>query len=128
MLIFTFATALAGCGGGGSANGGGNTAPPPDNGTTAADNKSGGTSGQLSGKVTFLTNRTDMIGKEYDEYVKRFHEKYPNIEIEFEASQTDYNQQAKVRMASGELPDLMFVRTFRTPICRNISRRWTIWD
>ncbi|GIP09390.1 sugar ABC transporter substrate-binding protein [Paenibacillus macerans] len=109
MLIFTFATVLAGCGGGGSANGGGNTAPPPDNGTTAADNKSGGTSGQLSGKVTFLTNRTDMIGKEYDEYVKRFHEKYPNIEIEFEASQTDYNQQAKVRMASGELPDLMFV-------------------
>ncbi len=50
-----------------------------------------------------------MIGKEYDEYVKRFNEVYPDIQIEFEASQTDYNQQAKVRMASGELPDLMFV-------------------
>lgn len=50
-----------------------------------------------------------MIGKEYDEYVKRFNAEYPDIQIEFEASQTDYNQQAKVRMASGELPDLMFV-------------------
>ena len=65
----------------------------------------------ISGEITFLTNRTDMIGKEYDEYVKRFNEKYPNIKVEFEASQTDYNQQAKVRMASGELPDVMFIPT-----------------
>lgn len=113
MLVFALTAALAGCGGGsgnsGNAGNAGNTAGTPDNGTAAGQNSGGDTTEKLSGKVTFLTNRTDMIDKEYDEYVKRFNEKYPDIQIEFEASQTDYNQQAKVRMASGELPDLMFI-------------------
>ncbi|WP_110933887.1 ABC transporter substrate-binding protein [Paenibacillus bouchesdurhonensis] len=111
MMVFALTAALTGCSGGKSNTGnGGNTAP--NNGSTnkAESNSAGNdTSAKLSGKVTFLTNRTDMIGKEYDDYVKRFNEKYPDIQIEFEASQTDYNQQIKVRMASGELPDLMFI-------------------
>ncbi|MFD1175516.1 ABC transporter substrate-binding protein [Paenibacillus puldeungensis] len=108
MLVFALTGVLSGCGGG---NGTDNSADNAKN--TANSGKEQGKTGNeakpLSGKVTFLTNRTDMIGKEYDEYVKRFNEKYPDIKIEFEASQTDYNQQAKVRMASGELPDLMFI-------------------
>ncbi|MEF2966422.1 extracellular solute-binding protein [Paenibacillus sp. M1] len=114
LMVFALSAILAACGG----NNGNNTANSGNSGnsgtTNSTEQNSGGDGGEasgneLSGKVTFLTNRTDMIGKEYDEYVKRFNEKYPNIKIEFEASQTDYNQQAKVRMASGELPDLMFI-------------------
>ncbi|BFH65235.1 ABC transporter substrate-binding protein [Paenibacillus azoreducens] len=109
MMVFALTAALTGCSGGKSGNGG--NAAPNNGSTNKAESNSAGnyTSAKLSGKVTFLTNRTDMIGKEYDDYVKRFNEKYPDIQIEFEASQTDYNQQIKVRMASGELPDLMFI-------------------
>ncbi|WP_055109206.1 ABC transporter substrate-binding protein [Paenibacillus ihumii] len=111
MMVFALTAALTGCSGSkGNAGNGGD--PGNNNGSSSAAEQNTtdqGASGKLSGKVTFLTNRTDMIGKEYDDYVKRFNEKYPDILIEFEASQTDYNQQIKVRMASGELPDLMFI-------------------
>lgn len=115
VCSFALTAVLAGCGGGSNSPGNNDTAANNSNtssngAATGQDSGGGGdVAGKPSGKVTFLTNRTDMIGKEYDEYVKRFNEEYPDIQIEFEASQTDYNQQAKVRMASGELPDLMFV-------------------
>ncbi|KGE19299.1 ABC transporter substrate-binding protein [Paenibacillus wynnii] len=115
VIILILSVSLTGCG---SSNNNNATATekPTANATTepaAGDATTEPAAGgaDISGKITFLTNRTDMIGKEYDEYVKRFNEKYPNIEVEFEASQTDYNQQAKVRMASGELPDVMFIPT-----------------
>lgn len=113
VCSFVLTAVLAGCGGG--SNSPGNNDAAANNGNTSGNgaatgqDSGGDAAGKPSGKVTFLTNRTDMIGKEYDEYVKRFNAEYPDIQIEFEASQTDYNQQAKVRMASGELPDLMFV-------------------
>lgn len=111
MIVFALTAVLTGCSGSkGNSGNSGNAAPNNGSTNTAEPNSADkDTSAKLSGKVTFLTNRTDMIGKEYDEYVKRFNEKYPDIQIEFEASQTDYNQQIKVRMASGELPDLMFI-------------------
>lgn len=122
-MIFSLSAALSGCGGNNNnnANGGNNSSSgnasstaAPEASTAPEASASAAPAGEdtnISGKVTFLTNRTDMIGKEYDDYVKRFNEKYPNIKIEFEASQTDYNQQVKVRMASGELPDLLFIPT-----------------
>lgn len=108
VLVFALTGVLAGCGGGNGADSSDGNAKNTTN-SGKEQGEAGNKANSLSGKVTFLTNRTDMIGKEYDEYVKRFNEKYPDIKIEFEASQTDYNQQAKVRMASGELPDLMFI-------------------
>ncbi|WP_059049233.1 ABC transporter substrate-binding protein [Paenibacillus senegalimassiliensis] len=113
VCSFALTAVLAGCGGGSNSPGNNDTAAnnsnTSSNGAATGQDSDGDAAGKPSGKVTFLTNRTDMIGKEYDEYIKRFNEEYPDIQIEFEASQTDYNQQAKVRMASGELPDLMFV-------------------
>lgn len=117
VIIMIFSLSLTGCGSNNNNNAAtatdepaATTAPESTGGDAAATTEPAAASGtDISGKITFLTNRTDMIGKEYDEYVKRFNEKYPNIKVEFEASQTDYNQQAKVRMASGELPDVMFV-------------------
>jgi raffinose/stachyose/melibiose transport system substrate-binding protein len=114
VIVMAFSMTMTACG-----SNNGNAVNTPKN---ATENAEGNTTEpavepvadegtDISGEITFLTNRTDMIGKEYDEYVKRFNEKYPNIKVEFEASQTDYNQQAKVRMASGELPDVMFIPT-----------------
>jgi raffinose/stachyose/melibiose transport system substrate-binding protein len=64
----------------------------------------------IKGKVTFVTNRTDMIGKQYVDYAKKFHEKYPNAEINFEAI-PDYDKTIKVRLASGDLPDILLIPT-----------------
>ncbi|CAK4824592.1 unnamed protein product [Aphanomyces euteiches] len=64
----------------------------------------------IKGKVTFATNRTDMIGKQYVEYAKKFHEKYPEAEINFEAI-LDYDKTIKIRLASGDLPDILLIPT-----------------
>lgn len=112
-FVIILSTILSACGSSGdgktSETGNGSSTPTEGNQTGGEAKTGDGT--DISGKITFLTNRTDMIGKEYDEYLKRFNEKYPNIKVEFEASQTDYNQQAKVRMAGDELPDVMFIPT-----------------
>ncbi|WP_127530101.1 ABC transporter substrate-binding protein [Paenibacillus kobensis] len=70
-------------------------------GTTSAN-------GDIKGKIVFLTNRTDMIGKQYNDYKKRFEEKYPDVDLEFEAI-TDYEKNLKVRIASGSYPDVVLL-------------------
>lgn len=77
---------------------------------TGKDSNAVESESDISGKITFLTNRTDMIGKQYDDYKKRFEEKYPNVQLEFEAIQ-DYDQTLKVRMNSGDFPDVVFLPT-----------------
>ncbi|MBD3917175.1 extracellular solute-binding protein [Paenibacillus sp. PR3] len=76
-------------------------------GTDAEVGKTDG-AGDISGKVVFLTNRTDMVGKQYDDYKKRFEEKYPNVKIEFEAV-LDYEKTEKIRIATGEYPDVVLI-------------------
>lgn len=106
---------LAACGnnnnaGNTSGDTGGNTTPASE--APAASNASGdeAASQDISGTITFLTNRTDMIGKEYDDYAKRFKEKYPNAEIQFEAI-TDLDKTTKIRMSSGDFPDVVLIPT-----------------
>lgn len=132
VITMTFSLSLTGCGSNNNNNAAKATDEPaatkaPENsGSEATTEPAAGSGSDISGKITFLTNRTDMIGKEYDEYVKRFNEKYPNIKVEFEASQTDYNQQAKVRMASGELPDVMFIPSIPNSDLPKYFASWTI--
>lgn len=64
--------------------------------------------GDIKGKVVFLTNRTDMIGKQYNDYKQRFEEKYPGVDLEFEAI-TDYEKNLKVRIASSSYPDVVLL-------------------
>ncbi|MBE7680115.1 ABC transporter substrate-binding protein [Paenibacillus sp. P13VS] len=72
--------------------------------------KNTATGSEISGTITFLTNRTDMIDKEYVDYAARFKEKYPNAEVKFEAV-TDLDKTTKIRIASGEFPDVVLVPT-----------------
>jgi ABC-type sugar transport system, periplasmic component len=103
-------TMLAACSGGGSGSGTGSKGNG-DGGAGTATNDGGGAKGaDISGEVVFLTNRTDMIDKEYVDYKKRFEEKYPGVDLKFEAI-TDYDATLKVRMASGSFPDVVLVPT-----------------
>jgi raffinose/stachyose/melibiose transport system substrate-binding protein len=76
-------------------------------GTAAASAKP---EANIKGKVTFLTNRTDMVDKEYKDYAAKFKAKYPNAEIEFEAIR-DYDKNVKVRISSGDYPDIVLIPT-----------------
>ncbi len=87
-----------------SACGSGSTSNTAGNGAGATGD------GAISGTVTFLTNRTDMIGTQFDDYAKRFHEKYPNAQVEFEAI-TDLDKTTKIRMSSGDYPDVVLIPT-----------------
>ena len=45
---------------------------------------------KLSGKITFITNRTDLDNDgTYEELIAKFNEKYPDVEVEVQ-SITDY--------------------------------------
>lgn len=107
-------TTLAACGGNNAGNETNNAAKTNNTATNAADNKTdnGGTEegSKITGDVIFLTNRTDMIDKQYVDYEKRFEEKYPGVDLKFEAV-TDYDKTLKIRIASGEFPDVVFVPT-----------------
>jgi len=81
--------------------------------TNATDNGSAQTAdpaADISGTITFLTNRTDMIDKEYVDYAKRFKEKYPNADVKFEAVK-DLDKDTKIRISTGDFPDVVLVPT-----------------
>ncbi|MFB9324743.1 ABC transporter substrate-binding protein [Paenibacillus aurantiacus] len=98
---------LAGCGNNGNhaSNSNGSSTD-----TANSANQQESTGEEISGTITYLSNRTDLIGNTYDEYAKRFNEKYPNAHVEFEAIK-DFDQNAKVRLSSRDLPDVMNIPT-----------------
>lgn len=98
---------LAACGSGDNGGGSVSETKKPEGSAAAAK---GGANDNIKGKVTFLTNRTDMIDKEYKDYAKRFKEKYPNADVEFEAIR-DYDKNVKIRISSGDYPDIVLIPT-----------------
>ncbi|MFB9329431.1 ABC transporter substrate-binding protein [Paenibacillus aurantiacus] len=123
VTVFMMVALLAACG----SNNGGNAGNAGKTNNAGADNSGGSTGGNaggnagasndgntaggdISGTITFLTNRTDMVDKEYVDYAKRFKEKYPNADVKFEAV-TDLDKTTKIRIASGEFPDVVLVPT-----------------
>ncbi|MGO4371732.1 ABC transporter substrate-binding protein [Paenibacillus sp. MCAF20] len=116
LTIVMLMVILAACGGNGngnSGNGNGKNEGSNNTSTNAPANNGGGEEAggeDISGTITFLTNRTDMVDKEYVDYAKRFKEKYPNADVKFEAV-TDLDQTTKIRIASGEFPDVVLIPT-----------------
>lgn len=99
------ASALAGCGSG-QDNGAAPSAAATANTATAAPSAAAGS--EVSGKIVFATNRTDLVETKFKEYAKKFTEKYPKATVEFEAIK-DYDQTLKVRLASAEVPDVILI-------------------
>ncbi|MFC5529213.1 ABC transporter substrate-binding protein [Cohnella yongneupensis] len=101
---------LAACG---SNNNEENASPSasPAASTAAAESPSASESAspaaELTGKITVLTHRTDLVDDgTMDKYAEAFKAKYaPNAEIEFEAM-TNYANDIKVRLTTGEAGDV----------------------
>lgn len=98
-------TILAACGGNNAET---NNTTGANNAGSGTATSEPGTATDISGELVFLTNRTDMIDKQYVDYEKRFEEKYPGVDLKFEAI-TDYDKTLKIRIASGDFPDVVFV-------------------
>lgn len=74
-----------------------------DTASTAADTEA------LSGKITFLTNRTDLdTNGTFDKYIAQFNKKYPDVTVEVE-SITDYAGELATRMQTEEYGDVLMI-------------------
>lgn len=111
LVSVVMLTSLAACGGNNASTNTPTNKPSTDN-TATNKPENGGTeeASTIKGEVVFLTNRTDMIDKQYVDYEKRFEDKYPGVDLKFEAI-TDYDKTLKIRIASGDFPDVVFVPT-----------------
>lgn len=63
---------------------------------------------QLSGEITVLTNRTDIVDTTFQDYAEQFNEIYPDVEVKFEAI-TDYEGQVKIRMNTKDYGDVLLI-------------------
>lgn len=83
--------------------------------STNKENTSGTETKELSGTLTFAiwdNNLNDFI--EQNDMIGKFHEKYPNVDVEVEKIKDDseYWNAMKMRASANQLPDIMFNKPF----------------
>ncbi len=103
-------TLFAACGKSNNNNSASSSAPASEKASEPASSDSGSAAeSDLGGKITFVTTRTDMKNDgTLDKYAAKFKEKYPKAEFEWVAI-TDYAQEIKVRLTTGEAGDVSFL-------------------
>ncbi|WP_435924799.1 ABC transporter substrate-binding protein [Paenibacillus sp. DYY-L-2] len=101
MLVLTM---LAGCG---SKN---NNAGNDAQGNTSNNASTEQTGGEVSGEITVLTQRTDIVDTVFKDYAAKFNEKYPKVKVNFQAL-SDYEGQITVRMNSNDYGDVLLLPT-----------------
>ncbi len=97
------ALGLAGCGAAASSTATASSAAS----SSAASASAAGT--DVSGDITFLTNRTDLdTDGTYESLIAKFNEKYPNVKVSVE-SITDYAGELATRMQTTEYGDVLMI-------------------
>ena len=112
---FLFSASLVGCSGTASPS----VAPPassaPAASTTAAPAATPSPSTAITGSITVLTNRTDIVHTVFEaKYVPAFNAIYPGVQVKFEAI-TDYEGELKVRMNTTQYGDVLLIPRSVTP-------------
>ncbi|MFC8373908.1 MULTISPECIES: ABC transporter substrate-binding protein [unclassified Streptomyces] len=65
--------------------------------------------GSVSGDITVLTNRTDLVqDKTMEKYAAEFNKTYPEVKVEFEGI-TDYEGEVKIRMNTKNYGDVLLI-------------------
>jgi ABC-type glycerol-3-phosphate transport system substrate-binding protein len=76
---------------------------------TGCSSTSGGNdTGEPSGEITVLTNRTDIVDTVFQDYVAQFQETYPDVMVTFEAI-TDYEGDTRIRLNSSDYGDVLLI-------------------
>lgn len=105
LCIVMVAGLFAGCGGKNPEPAG----SEPAAGSTPAAGEQQPAEGGLSGTITFLTNRTDLVEDgTYAGLLAKFQEKYPDVTVEFEGI-TDYAGELATRMQTTEYGDVLMI-------------------
>ena len=70
--------------------------------------------GAITGEITVLTQRTDLVDNVFQEYKKTFEAKYPGTTVKFEAL-TDYEGEVRIRMSTKDYGDVLLIPNSVTP-------------
>ncbi|MDI1461240.1 extracellular solute-binding protein [Catellatospora sp. KI3] len=96
-VLLSAALLAAGCGGGSGAG------PADDSALSPAD------PAKVSGDITVLTNRTDLVTDgTMQKYADLFKKDYPNVTVKFEGI-TDYEGEVKIRMNTDKYGDVLLI-------------------
>ncbi|MYW66868.1 extracellular solute-binding protein [Streptomyces sp. SID8379] len=94
-LLATALLTVTGCGGGGASTGEAATAPSDP--------------GKVSGTITVLTNRTDLVQDgTMKKYAAAFKKNYPKVTVKFQGI-TDYEGEVKIRMNTDDYGDVLLI-------------------
>lgn len=97
---------FAGCGD--KSNSGSSSTGSSSNNSSNSASSSDGASADLSGTITVLTNRTDLVDTKFEDYKAQFNEKYPNVTVEIEPLK-DYESDVAIRMQTTEYGDVLMI-------------------
>jgi raffinose/stachyose/melibiose transport system substrate-binding protein len=67
-----------------------------------------GDDGKISGNITVLTQRTDLVDNVLLDYKKAFEKKYPDVTVKFEGI-TDYEGEVAIRMNTNDYGDVLMI-------------------
>jgi ABC-type glycerol-3-phosphate transport system substrate-binding protein len=77
-------------------------------GAACSDDKGGSDSGAITGEITVLTQRTDIVSTVFQDYKKTFEAKYPGTTVKFEAIK-DYEGEVRIRMNTKDYGDVLLI-------------------
>ncbi len=106
LLALVMVFALAACG---SSNTPANETPVATANSSGDANTADNAEEPVSGKITFLTNRTDLdTDGTYEALIAKFNEEYPDVKVEVQ-SITDYAGELATRMQTTEYGDVLMI-------------------
>ncbi|GGF74517.1 sugar ABC transporter substrate-binding protein [Paenibacillus albidus] len=109
MALTLMGGLVAGCSSSNNSNG--ETAANTGNaGTEASTTPGEGTAKDIKGEITVITQRTDIVDTVFKEYAANFNEKYPEVQVNFEAL-ANYEDQIKIRMSTEDYGDVLLLPT-----------------
>lgn len=77
-------------------------------GNDSGDDAAAGGDGAVSGDITVLTNRTDLIDTTFQDYKEQFESEYPDVNVEFEGI-TDYEGDVSIRLNTKDFGDVLLI-------------------
>ncbi|RKP50059.1 extracellular solute-binding protein [Cohnella endophytica] len=112
LFIVLLAGLLSGCSGNKNNDNAGNTASATPSGSSSAESgdtpESSSAEPALSGSITVLTQRTDIVDILQKEFTDEFNKAYPDIKVKWEAVQ-DYENNIKIRMNTEDYGDVLLI-------------------
>lgn len=104
-LAAAMVLSLAACGQGGDSTTEEKTTAGDDAGTKTEETGNANLEGDVTGEITVITHRTDLVDSDFADYAKQFEEKYPGTSVKFEALE-NYEDDIAIRLNAGDYGDV----------------------